>query len=254
VDPAHGDAEQRRPVGPVRRGPGRHADVGPAQEQRQRHHGQRGHHPGGHVVGVERERRDVPVAAEGQVDPDGVGHVVPQLGEFQGGEGQELGEPDGGHGQREARGAEEAADDGQLDHRAQHHRGGQPDGQAREVADARQQDQVGGEGDRHEPELALGEVDHPVRPVGQGHAQCHQRREQAQRDPTQDEAPLVAAVGPGAREGELLHDDHHHGRSDAPGRRLDSGHGGLSGRRRRGRRTCESIPLGCACPEAPRPL
>ena len=116
VQAAHRDAEQRRPVGPVGRGPHGDADVGEAQEQRHGHHGQRRRAPT--PPGSRRRTRAgrCPSATTSGTSMRVLSGSSPhRRGHHQRPEREQLGEADGGHGQDQAARAEEAPDDRQLD-------------------------------------------------------------------------------------------------------------------------------------------
>ena len=116
-----GNAQQGGPVRPLGRRPHGHTDVGPAQEDGQGDHHERGHDQGSHLVGAEDQRFDGEADVPGQVEGLGLGPLAPQPGQEQGARPEQGGQPDGGHGEDEPGGVEEAADDGQLDDGADHH-------------------------------------------------------------------------------------------------------------------------------------
>ena len=93
---------------------------------------------------------------------------------------QQLGQPDGGHGQDEARRAPEAPHHHDLDRGRQEDGGHQAGGQPDEVVDAREGDQADGEHGRRRAEVALGEVDDLVQAVGEAEADRHEGAEEAE--------------------------------------------------------------------------
>ena len=98
--------------------------------------------------------------------------------------------------------------------RAHHQRRQQAEDQPQQVADAREDDQVERQCGGDQAQVALREVDDPVGPVDEGHAQGHEGREQAEREALQHQPPQVAAVAAHAGEQHLLHGDDGEGRAD----------------------------------------
>ena len=111
--------------------------------------------------------------------------------------------------------APEAPHDQDLDGGGQEDGGDEPGGQPEEVVDAREGDQADGEDGRRRAEVALGEVDDLVQPVGEAEADRHERAEQAEH-------------------GALQPHPERHGEQD----QLHDQHGGDREHRRHGRSTC----------------
>ncbi len=93
---------------------------------------------------------------------------------------QQLGEPDGGHGEDEAGRAAEAPHDHDLDRGREEDGGDQAGGQPDEVVDAREGDQADGEDGRRRAEIALGEVDDLVQTVGEPETDRHEGAEESE--------------------------------------------------------------------------
>ncbi len=130
----------------------------------------------------------VNVQVDGGGDAGGDGPVAPQVGQQQRARGEQLRQPDRGHGQHQPGRLGEAADHDHLHDRPQHERGGQAGDDAQQVADA---------GDRHErhgdhrgdgAEVGLGEVDDAARPVGERHPERQQGGQAADDDPPHHDA------------------------------------------------------------------
>ncbi len=223
MEAADGDAEERGAVGAVGGGSGCDADVGEAEEQRDGDHRERCDHPRGGVVGVEDEGRDLLAPVDGDVDGAGERALVPDAGDEERGEGEQLRDADGGDGEDEAWCAEEAAHERELDDRADDHRAGEADREREEVVEAGEEDEVDRERDGDESEVALREVEDAVGAVDERHAEGDERAEHADGDALDDEAPeVLAGVGVLAREEELLGDDDGDGRPEGGGEPLPS--------------------------------
>ena len=144
------------------------------------------------MVAAEAHVAEAEVEAEGTVEADpevvAVGVLVErQRDELEGGE--DLSHPDRGDGEDEPGCPAEPADDGELDEQADADRGQQAGGDGEDVRHPEALVELGGQGRRHRPQLALGEVDDPVRPVDEDQADGEQRVEQAD-----DDGPHVEAV------------------------------------------------------------
>ncbi len=112
---------------------------------------------------------------DGDVDDGSSGLLAPDGGDEQRTGDEELGQPDGGHGQDETRRAEEPPDDGQLDDASEQDGADETDRHGEEVVHSAVHDERHGQHGRGEAELDLGEIQNPVGPVHQRHADGDQR-------------------------------------------------------------------------------
>ncbi len=113
------------------------------------------------------------LTVERRVEPVGLEVLAERLGDEQPGGDEDLREADRGDGEDQSRRLEEPADDQGLDEDAEHDGGDEPGGEGEEVVDAQADHEQDAERRRHLPEVALGEVDDPVRPVDR--ARCRGR-------------------------------------------------------------------------------
>ncbi len=151
-DPGHrlqspdGDAEHGGPVAPVAHGLHREPDVAAGEPEGHAVQARHRHDDGHQVVGVEDDGPDVPGEVPGERDRrTGDRGLTPDPRDQQAQDDQELGQPDGGHGQDEPRRAPEPPHHDDLDRRRQEQAGHQAGGQAEEVVDAREGDQADGQ-------------------------------------------------------------------------------------------------------------
>ena len=133
------------------------------------------------MVGGEDDGADVPgeVPREGDRRA-GDGGLAPDARDQEAEHDQQLGEPDGGHGQDEARRAPEAPHHHDLDRGREEDGGDQAGGQPDEVVDPRERDQADGEHGGRCAEIALGEIDDLVQAVGEPQPDSHEGAEETE--------------------------------------------------------------------------
>ena len=188
LEARHRHAQQCGPVGAVGAGPDRRAGVAVAEEDGDRHDDDRRHHEPEQVVGVERDRADLAGGVERRSDAPGHQVEVPEAGEQNGGADQHLAEADGGDGDQQARRVREPPDDNALGRRPEHQRSQQTDDERHHVGQPRLVDEEERQDRGRQPQVGLGEVDDPVGPVDQRHAQREQGREPADDEPADHDA------------------------------------------------------------------
>ena len=186
----HRDTEQRGAVGAIGRGADRHAEACPAQEPHQSDHGEGRDDECEHAVSPEDRAPDLDAYVERVVDPWGHECAVDAEPARQEDRqpGQQLGEADGRDRQHETRGGEEAPDDRELDEAPKRERceGAGDHGERVRPAPLRQQQEH--EDGRRGAEVALGEVDDPVRAVDERHAERDECGHRADERPADEHA------------------------------------------------------------------
>ena len=136
----------------------------------------------------------------------GDGRLTPEARDQEAQHDQELGEPDGGHGEDEAGRAPEAPHHQDLDGGRQEERRHEAGGQTEEVVDAGEADQADGQDGGGGAEVTLGEVDDLVQAVGEPEADRHEGAEEAEHGALEPDAERHG------EEDEL--DDEHRGDGD----------------------------------------
>ena len=200
VHPPHRDADERGAVDVV--GAGAHRQ---AERVRRKTASPR------NTSGIDDERDDV-VAAEAQ-RLDGERHVdrrgealrrevdAEPPGEQQPDPGQHLREADRRHREHEARRSEEAPDHEHLDEHAEHDRGREPGDERDQPAGAAGDDEQHRERSRRRAEVALREVEDPVRAVHEREAEREQRAQPAEQTRPARRCPPVGPTAPARRRG-----------------------------------------------------
>ena len=175
------------------------------------------------MVGVEHDGRQVPGNVPGKADRGARDRrLTPDARDQQAQDDEQLGQPDGGDGEDEAGRAPEAPHDEDLHDGREQYGGDQAGGEPEEVVHAREADEAHGQDRRRGAEVALGEVDDLVEPVGEAEPDRHERPQQAE-----DQALHPHAEGDG-EERELQHQDrgdrgHPRDRRSAPPRQHGPG-------------------------------
>ena len=111
---------------------------------------------------------------------------------------QDLGQPDGGHGQHQPGGPEEPLDDQPVGQRPDQGRDHDADGEGGVVVPAPVLEQLGGQHPGRRPQRRLGEVHDPAGPIDQHEAHGRQPGQRPEDDALEDDARREAHCAAGA--------------------------------------------------------
>ena len=181
--PGDRDAEHQCPLAALGGASNRRADPRRPEEHGDADHGERCDDQRDEVVGRQDERpdRDLPVD-RWRNSLRGSALVSPHPRHEQRERGEQLRDADRGHGENESRCLGESTDERQLDDRSERDGRNEADTEAEQVRQPREHDEPDGERRRDEPEIGLGEVDHPVGAIDERHADGEERDEQPEHD------------------------------------------------------------------------
>ena len=186
--PGDGDAQHQCPLAAFGRTADRGSDAGGAEEHRHPDHRQRSHHERDQIVGGEDERADGDLPVDRRRDAFDAALSSHIRGTSSAKAASNWVMPIVRDREDETRRSRETADEGELDDGAQCDGRREPHTETEQVRQAGEHDQADCERRGHEAEVGLGEVDHPVGPVDERHADRQQGDQQAEND-TADPGP-----------------------------------------------------------------